>query len=384
MAAFEIAEHRERLERVQAGLRRQAVDVLWINTEPELFWLTGFSTAFWLSPTRNWHLLVPANGDPVAVIPSIGEACYARTGFSEIRTFDSPHPHNLGIDLLIDTVTELAGVAPRVGRLEGPGTHQRVPLGDIHVLESRLPRAEWCDLTPLMHRLRYIKSEAEIARVRTTCEKLSAVYDSVPSLLSEATTGATLFRNVRARAHALGIDEVPYLVGGSGAGGICDIISPPGERAITNGDVLMLDSGCRHQGYYADFDRNWAVGTAGDAVRSAYRVAWDATEAGLTAARPGIRCQELYQIMHEVLAPHDTDTSGHVGRLGHGLGIELTESPSLTPHDDTRLQPGMVLTLEPALQYGGQYIMVHEENIVITDSGCELLSRRATEEIPII
>ena len=73
-----------------------------------------------------------------------------------------------------------------------------------------------------------------------------------------------------------------------------------------------------------------------------------------------------------------------VGRMGHGLGAQLTEWPSLTATDNTPLQPGMVMTLEPGMEFASGKLMVHEENIVITESGAELLSKRAAAEMPII
>lgn len=365
-------------------MRDAGLDVLWLNNEPEFFWLTGFSTAFWLSASRSWHLLLPASGEPVAVIPSIGEASYANTGIGTLRCFDSPHPGSLGVSLLADTLTDIAGTSPVVGRLEGPATWLRVPQAEVHALEQAVPKARWHDATDLVHGLRHIKSDAEIARLRHICGTVSDLYDAVPELLEPGMHEAALFRAVRQHAHALGIDEVPYLVGASGPGGIRDIIAPPTARSLADGDILMLDSGCRHRGYFSDFDRNWAVGHAPPDAAAAYEVAWEATEAGLAAAKPGQSCADLYAAMHRVLAPHDGATGNDVGRLGHGLGIELTESPSLTPHDQALLRPGMVMTLEPALIYGDGFVMVHEENIVITDSGCSLLSRRAPAQLPVI
>ena len=68
--------------------------------------------------------------------------------------------------------------------------------------------------------------------------------------------------------------------------------------------------------------------------------------------------------------------------MGHGLGAQLTEWPSLKAGDDTPLQAGMVITLEPGMNYAGGKLMVHEENILITDAGAELLSKRAAPELP--
>ena len=73
-----------------------------------------------------------------------------------------------------------------------------------------------------------------------------------------------------------------------------------------------------------------------------------------------------------------------VGRMGHGLGMQLTEWPSNVPGGDVILRPGMILTLEPGMTFAPGKMMVHEENILITESGCELLHKRAWPSMPII
>ena len=149
------------------------------------------------------------------------------------------------------------------------------------------------------------------------------------------------------------------------------------------GDILMIDTGCIWDGYFCDFDRNWAIGQADDLSRAAYDVLWRATEAGLEAARPGATARDLFVAMSKVLAELDR-SGGDIGRLGHGLGMQLTEQPSHAAFDDTELKENMVLTLEPSLSYGEGIMMVHEENIVVTPNGGRLLTRRAPPELPVI
>jgi len=74
----------------------------------------------------------------------------------------------------------------------------------------------------------------------------------------------------------------------------------------------------------------------------------------------------------------------HVGRLGHGLGLQLTEPPSHMPGDKTQLLENMVITIEPGMEYAPGKMIVHEENVWITADGPKLLTRRATRELPII
>ena len=87
--------------------------------------------------------------------------------------------------------------------------------------------------------------------------------------------------------------------------------------------------------------------------------------------------------MSDVIAEMD-DSSGDVGRLGHGLGTQLTEQPSHAIFDRTELVENMVLTIEPSLSYGDGLMMVHEENIVVRAGGAELLTRRAAPELSVI
>jgi len=180
-----------------------------------------------------------------------------------------------------------------------------------------------------------------------------------------------------------GADDVAYLVGGAGPDGYGDIISPPSTREVRASDVLILDTGSLFDGYYCDFDRNYAFGHAADDVRRAYEVVYAATEAGLQAARPGATCAEVYRAMQAVM-DRGGALGNDVGRLGHGLGMQLTEWPSNHPDDDTRLEPGMILTLEPGMAFAPGRVMVHEENVVIRDGAPQLLTRRAAPELPVI
>ena len=104
-----------------------------------------------------------------------------------------------------------------------------------------------------------------------------------------------------------------------------------------------------------------------------------ATDAALAIARPGVTAKALYQAMAEAMQIEGSD----VGRFGHGLGMQLTEWPSLAAWDDTVITANMVITLEPSIAIDGGGIMVTEENIVIRDGAPEWLSRRAPAEIPL-
>lgn len=380
---FETAEYEARLARVQAGMAAQDLEGILLLSEPDVRYFSGFHTLFWQSPTRPWFLFLPASGKPIAVIPEIGAALMRQTWVDDIRSWSAPAPQDDGISLLTDLLAPLAQRGAKLGIMKGHETAWRMPLGDWERLTANLPGLQLADVTGLVQGLRMVKSEAEIAKLRHICAIGSATFARVPDIVSEGMPLEEVFRSFRREALAQGADDVPYLVGSAGQGGYIDVISPPSRRPLQPGDILMLDTGATWDGYFCDFDRNYAIGPASDDARRAHEVLWRATEAGLAAAKPGNSCRDLFNAMQGVIAELD-DQGGDIGRLGHGLGIQLTEQPSHAAFDETLLQDGMVLTLEPSLGYGDGFIMVHEENIVVRDSGVQLLSTRAPTEIPVI
>lgn len=380
---FSEAEFAARTAKAHRQMATQGMSGLLLLTEPEVRYFSGFQTLFWQSPTRPWFLFVPAEGKPIAIIPEIGADLMRRTWIDDIRTWRAPAPDDDGISLLTELLSPYAARGETIGVMKGHETALRMPLGDYERLMAGLTGLKITDCTELVRGLRTVKSEAEIEKLAHICAIGSATFAELPNIASAGMPLEDVFRAFRREALAQGADDMPYLVGGADQGGYSDVISPPSSRPLQNGDVLMLDTGAVWDGYFCDFDRNWAIGRADDAAKQAYDVLWRATEAGLAAARPGATCRELFQAMNKVISELD-DQGGDVGRLGHGLGMQLTEWPSHAAWDETVLEENMVLTLEPSLSYGAGHMMVHEENLVVRADGVRLLSSRAAPELPVI
>ena len=351
-------------------------DALLLTTEADIRYFTGFRTAFWQSPTRPWFVVLPKDGKPIAVIPEIGAALMRQTWLDDIRTWSSPHAMDDGLSLLNDALRSARVIATPMGR----ESSLRMPLADFEALRAWLSGVMFVDANPLTQRLRMVKSPAEIAIIAEICGITSSAFGQAPALFHEGQPLDQAFRAFRIALLELGADDVPYLVGGAGRGGYADVISPPDRMPLRAGDVLMLDTGASLKGYYSDFDRNFAIGHASDAARTAYQTLWQATDAALNVARPGALAAEVFEAMAAVIGQGESD----VGRYGHGLGMQLTEPPSLIDFDETVLTSGMVITLEPSMVVSPGRIMVHEENIVITDGAPQLLTERAAPELPIL
>lgn len=372
---FPQAEYEGRLARAQARMADEGLGALLLTTEPEVRYFTGYLTRFWESPSRPWFLIVPSSGRPIAVIPSIGAALMASTWIEDIRTWAAPDPEDDGVSLLADALREVGGPVGVPSHLE---THLRMPLADFARVQ-RLAGLEFTDDRRIVADLRAIKSEAEIAKIADSCGIAARAFARMGEISGPGVPLAQVFRDFQRLLLEEGADWVPYLAGGAGPEGYADVISPATEVPLAAGDILMLDTGAVRDGYFCDYDRNFAVGRASEGQQAAHARLIEATQAGLEAARAGVRADEIWQAMAAIVGGGEG-----AGRLGHGLGMQLTEGLSLTAKDRTVLQPGMVITLEPEVETALGRIMVHEENIVITEGAPRVLSPLSEPDLPVI
>lgn len=367
---FPKAEYEDRTRRAQTMMGRVGLGALMLTTEPEIRYFTGYLTRFWESPSRPWFLIVPQTGKPVAVIPSIGAALMGQCWIDDIRTWPAPSPDDDGVRLLAETLNEVS--QGPVGVPTGPESVIRMPWDDFERLRSISGRPFRGD-GGIVARLRSVKSEAEIGKIRTACQIAGRAFDRVHEIAKPGRPLSEVFRKFQMLLLEEGADWVPYLAGGAGALGYADVISPASDAPLTQGDVLMLDTGAVWDGYFCDYDRNFVLDTPDPRVVDGHRCLIDAVQAGLDAARPGARACDVYAAMAQICGAGEG-----AGRLGHGLGMQLTEGLSLTAQDQTVLEPGMVITLEPGKETANSCIIVHEEDIVIRDTGAELLSPLCT------
>jgi len=380
---FPVDEFEARTARAQKRMAAQSLDALLVMTEADFQYFSGFNSYFWQSPTRPWFLIIPAQGAPVAVIPGIGQNAVSQCWVTDIRIWSSPDPQDEGISLLAATLRDLGGPHSRVGVPMGPETHLRMPANDVAQLVAQLDPVALVDATDILRDLRMVKSAREIEKLTHICALVSDAYDNVPNIIHTGMSERAARNAYRIDVLSRGVDSAPYIVTSSGAGGADDAIRFPTDRILQDGDVMFIDTGAEIDGYFSDFDRNFALGAASDATKAAYALVHRATDAGIAAAQVGARCSDIWQAMNTVLTDGGAQ-GGSVGRMGHGVGLRNTEWPSIMATDQTVLVPGMVLAIEPGYDFAPGKMMLHEENVVITEAGPKLISRRAAPEIPVL
>ncbi len=379
---FSAAEFEQRTATVQSLMHDARLDAVLVTTEAEIRYFTGFHSQFFESPTRPWFVIVPAEGKPIAVIPTIGESGMAATWIDDIHTWPSPRPADDGISALASTISSLPTCHGRLGMPLGPESLLRMPAGDAKKLADAIPH-EVVDCAEMLLRQRFVKSPAEIEKIRRACQITSDAFEALPTHSRIGDSEIDITRRMRIDLLERGADSTPFMVAGSGTGGYDSIIMGPTQRQLQSGDILIIDTGTVFDGYFCDFDRNFGFGHVADDARRANTAVHQALDAGFEAARPGARMCDVWSAMSRVMEEFGS-LGNSIGRMGHGLGMLLTEWPSVHPDDQNILEPGVVMTLEPGMTFAPGRQLVHEENIVITESGAEYLTRRAPPEIPVI
>jgi Xaa-Pro dipeptidase len=379
---FSPKEFETRVNRAREIMRKHQFDALLVTSPPNVRYFTGFDSQFWESPTRPWFVVVPLEGDPVAVIPEIGAPEMALTWMKDIRTWPAPVPEDDGISLLKSTIEGLPRRFGRIGAELGREMALRMPVKDLLQLRDSLS-SEIADGAPCLWEIRMVKTPLEIEHIHHICQIASDAYEALPSIISIGESEREIVRKLRIDIARRGADATPFMPAISGPGGVPQIVCGPHDRFVQDGDVLFIDTGSTFDGYFCDFDRNYAIGAISDDTRRVHEALWQATEAGIAAAVPGATTDDVFRAMSRLI--EDAGAIGNnVGRLGHGLGLQLTEPPSHRLGDGTVIVENMVLTIEPGMEYAPGKMIVHEENIAITADGARLLTKRAPREMPTI
>ena len=379
---FSTPEFEERLIKAQDVMQQYKLDGLLLTTPQNIRYFTGYDSQFWESPTRPWFVVVPASGKPIGIVPEIGESEFKKTWLEDIKTWPSPRPEDEGISILKSTIDDLKKTYGQIGAEFGKEMAIRMPVRDLFKLKE-IVKTNIVDGSDAIWEMRMIKTNAEVERIKHICSIASDAYYDLPSKLNIGDTEREAVNKLKIDIINRGADNVPFMPGISGKGGVSQIVCGPTDKVIENGDILFIDTGSTFDGYFCDFDRNFAFGSTTSEVEKVYEILWHATDAGINAAKPGASTFDIFNAMNKIISDGNT-VGNNVGRLGHGLGLQLTEPPSHRQGDNTIIKENMVLTIEPGMEYANGKMIVHEENVIIRKDGAELITKRAPKEIPII
>ena len=389
--SFPPEEYERRIEDARQLMAAAGIGGMLVTSEANFRYLTGYILQSPVQQARPRFFVLPLDGEPCAIVPRTNVIGMRHTTWvSDIRSWVAPCPEDDGVSLVAEALRACAGRFSALATELGPESRLGMPVADFLRLREMVSPLQFVDGERLLVEVRMVKSAAEIDRLRRICAIVSDGFEALPQSLVMGDTEWSACRKLQWDLIRRGAHRTPHITGVSGKGGYDNINTGPTDRMLGPGDLLFIDTGSTYDNYSCDFDRHFSFGPPTDAVRRAYDALYRVTDAGLAAVRPGVRTCDVWRIMAEAL---DADgwPVGSVGRMGHGIGLLAPEPPSFSQADETVLQANMTLTIEPSLFFvptgaddSVRRTMVHEENIVVTEDGCELLSRRAPPEIPVV
>lgn len=391
-APFPRSECENRIMKARQLMKEHAFDAVLVTSEYNFRYFVDDTSTTPIQTTRPRFLLLLQSGEAIAIVPTgLDEFFRETTWIKDFRTWPGPNPKDEGVSEVAKLLNELVPENARIGIELGPESRLGMPGGDfLRISEAIRPRTFADASGPILTPLRMIKSESEIDRIRTVCRTVSQVFDNLAPQLHFGITEREACRLFELGCFIHGADKTPKIDSASGRGGYSRCYGEPTDKVLSGGDVLFIDAGCLFNFYWSDFNRNFSFGEADPHTQDAYRAVWEATEVGIAAAQPGVPICSVWIAMSDALS-HSTKRgkSTTIGRMGHSMGLWMPELPSVQQDDNTILEPGMIINIEPSIAYpsyfdGSSKLMLHEEVIVVTENGPQLLTSRAQREMPVI
>ncbi len=221
--------------------------------------------------------------------------------------------------------------------------------------------------------LRAVKDPEELDAIRRACAIADRVYDRLADETFSGRTERDVAWTILELFHDEGAEAVAFeLVVASGPNAAMPH-ARVGDRVIGRGETVVVDAGCRIDGYCSDYTRTFATGPLPDELKEAYRVCAEAQQKGLEAVRAGVRGVEADARARDVV--EESNFHGAFGHgLGHGIGLDVHEAPRMSQESGDTLVPGNVVTVEPGIYLPGRGGIRIEDDVLVTEGGIENLT----------
>jgi Xaa-Pro dipeptidase len=362
-------ERRARVERARRLMADHGIDALLLEPGSSLYYYTG---AQWGLSERPF----------VAVLPAKGELAYVAPGFEEARAREQTRDVK---DVRVWQEDEspyavVAGVLRDRGVGTGRvGVEERVRFFVVDGVRQALPQATFVDAVPVTAGCRVIKSPAEIALMQKANDVTLAAYKAAFATLHEGMTQFEFQKNVQAAFAQLGVPN-----GSAGAQFGEYSAYPHGSvtpQRLKQGDVVLVDGGCKVEGYSSDITRTTVFGTPSARQRQVWDLEHRAQDAAFRAAQVGATCESVDAAARKVI----TDAGFGPGykvpglphRTGHGIGLDGHEWTNFVRGNTTKIQPGMCFSDEPMIAIYGEFGVRLEDCLYITENGPRFFTQPA-------
>ncbi|SDB83350.1 M24 family metallopeptidase [Shouchella lonarensis] len=355
--------HKVRIETLKQDLTNMNADFAMIQGKENLFYLTGFRA----DPHERLIALFILPEELFLVAPKMETDLIRAAGFTgELLTYSD---HEDVWALIKQKVSHQLSKNPKAFIEYRSLCYERVLA--LQTLSDDTFLLDDCE--PLLMKQRLIKNEAEQQILRHAAAFADFGVETAVASLRTGITEIELVGQIEYALKQRGIREMsfqPIVLFGENAAQPHGV---PGERTLKEGDIVLLDLGVVFDGYCSDITRTIAYGHISDEVKTIYNIVLQANIAACNASKPGEIIGTLDRVAREVI-----ENAGYGDyfphRLGHGLGIDVHEAPSMSSDNCEKLQVGMTYTIEPGVYVPGVAGVRIEDDVLLTENGAECLT----------
>lgn len=348
-----------RHQAVRTAMKHLKLDGMLLTHTPDLTYLTNFTgdDSIGLITAKGLHLVTDFRYAEQAQI----EAGWLSTTLRQGKMSDA----------VADVIT-----ATGLKRIGFEANHATIGQMDqlINALKKRDNDIELVPLDDVMVNIRKVKDDTEIALIRKSVaiaeEAFNAVREQIKVGLNENYLAGLLVFELRSRGAS--DSSFPAIVAAGANSSLPHY--RPGETLVQQDQPLLFDWGAMHKGYCSDLTRTLLVGHVDASIEEIYKIVLDAQQTAIQFLRPGVTTRQADTVARDVITKAGYgEKFGH--GLGHGIGLEIHELPVLRARDgEEELRPGMIVTVEPGIYLPGIGGVRIEDDVLITHSGCEVLS----------
>ncbi len=341
-----------RIDQLRDLLEKKGLDALIVVSPINIRYVSGFSgsgAVALISIDKSWLLT---------------DALHAEQAEIEVKDFET----------VVCDANPIKYVADLVSDFDRAGIEDTASIGFMKELTSHTSgKVHLIPVEGIIEEMRAVKDEDEIESIRAAVDVAARAFLESYSMLRSGCSEREFVSELIRRTVISGAQGTAF-----------DIIVASGERSslphasftdrqFLPGDVVVVDFGAVVDGYCSDITRTILVGKTSKKVGEACRAVGRALDAAIENTKPGIEAGALYEVARGVLEEHGM-ADCFIHSLGHGVGLEVHEKPSLSKGSNSLLEEGMVLTLEPGVYFKGEFGVRIEEMVVVTKDGCEILT----------
>lgn len=358
-----------RLKQFSNYLKEQSIDAAFINSTENFFYLTGFHTD---PHERLLGLLVFPEADPVAVLPGMEKGQIRAAGWADevIGYADHEDPWSMMAEKMKEngvTSVHTVGIEKQV-----------LSYGRSESFFSLFDDVKIEDIEPELNEMRVVKDDHEISIMKEAAELADFGVSVGVEALEEGITEMEVLAKIEYELKKKGVAEMSFstmVLFGEKSG---QPHGNPGDRKLRAGDFVLFDLGVVWKGYTSDITRTFAYRSVSEEQKVIYDKVREAIEASLAISKPGTRIGDLDQTARDIITDAGYgDKFPH--RIGHGLGINVHEFPSMSHLNDGVLKKGMTYTIEPGIydpEVGGVRL---EDDVLVTEDGYITLTKTPKE-----